>query len=157
MTQQHKPHLTIRTRNLLRLHEGCKPSAYQDSLGYWTIGVGHLIDARKGGTISEKVINQLLDDDIGDASRALAAALPWVDGLDDVRWYVLLDMTFNMGIEPFDHDGTKDWPMFVEQVRTGKYVAAANNMRSTLWASQVKGRAIRLAAMMESGEWPNGF
>ena len=25
-------------------HEGKKKSAYQDSLGYWTIGVGRLID-----------------------------------------------------------------------------------------------------------------
>ena len=35
---------------LLSLHEGRVEHAYQDSLGYWTIGVGHLIDKRARST-----------------------------------------------------------------------------------------------------------
>lgn len=35
--------------SLLTSDEGRVPHAYQDHLGYWTIGVGHLIDRRKGG------------------------------------------------------------------------------------------------------------
>lgn len=31
------------------------PHAYQDSLGYWTIGVGFLIDGRKGGRLPDAV------------------------------------------------------------------------------------------------------
>jgi len=64
-------------------------------------------------------------------------------------------MAFNLGPEPFDHDGIKDWPMFLKQVETGRYAEAAANMRSTLWAKQVGKRAERLASMMESGKWPS--
>lgn len=33
----------------LRRDEGEKLYAYQDTLGYWTIGIGRLIDRRRGG------------------------------------------------------------------------------------------------------------
>ena len=36
----------------LRREEGSRPHAYQDHLGFWTIGVGRLIDVRKGGGLS---------------------------------------------------------------------------------------------------------
>lgn len=141
-------------RSLLELHEGRVPYAYQDSLGFWTIGVGHLIDKRKGGALPPQIIEALLSYDIATHQNLLIGALPWVVNLDEVRYAVMVDMTFNLGVEPFDHDGFKDWPMFVEQVRTGQFAAAAVNMRSTLWAQQVKIRAVRLSKMMESGKWP---
>ncbi len=37
----------------LRRDEGEVLHAYQDSLGYWTIGIGVLIDKRKGGGITK--------------------------------------------------------------------------------------------------------
>ena len=143
-----------RIRDLLSLHEGRIPYAYQDSLGYWTIGVGHLIDKRKGGRLPEKIIDDLLDWDIRIHASELYKALPWLHQLDEVRQCVMIDMCFNLGIEPFDGDGFKDWPIFISQVKNGEYAKAAANMRSTLWAQQVKARAVRLANMMETGEWP---
>jgi lysozyme len=147
--------LTDKTRKLLVLHEGRSKTLYKDSLGYWTIGVGHLVDPAKGGSLPDPIIDALLDYDIQQAWDRLVADIPWITQLDPVRQHVLLDMTFNMGDEPFDHDGFKDWPIFVQQVRTGAYRSAAINMRSTLWAKQVKTRAMRLAYMMETGEWPS--
>lgn len=142
-------------RGLIELHEGRVPYAYQDSLGYWTIGVGHLIDRRKGGHLPPSVIDLLLDLDIAEHQAKLLNAQPWVADLDPVRQAVLFDMTFNLGVEPFDGDGYKDWPIFVGQVRTGKYDAAAANMLKTLWARQVGQRAIRLSQMMRTGMWPS--
>lgn len=142
-------------RELLSLHEGREPSAYPDSLGFLTIGVGHLIDKKKGGKLPEPIIDALLDYDIAEARRLLLSAWPFVAGLDAVRQTVLIDMTFNLGVEPFDHDGFKDWPNFVRQVEARQFALAAQNMRNTQpWASQVGARAERLAKMMESGEWP---
>lgn len=141
-------------RTLLSRHEGRIPYAYTDSLGYLTIGVGHLIDKRLGGKLPEHIIDALLDYDLDTAWAELTHAQPWVLQLDEVRQHVLLDMCFNLGIEPFDEDGFKDWPIFLRQVREGRYAEAANNMRSTLWAKQVKSRAVRLATMMETGQWP---
>ena len=45
---------------MLRRDEGRVRHAYQDHLGYWTIGVGRLIDQRKGGGLSEDEIDYLL-------------------------------------------------------------------------------------------------
>ena len=140
-----------RIRALLTLHEGCVPHAYQDSLGYWTIGIGHLIDKRKGGRLPDEIIVSLFEYDL----RQVCKTLPeWAWRLDEVRLAVLIDMSFNLGPEPFNENGFKDWPKFVAQVKDGRYAEAAANMRSTLWAKQVKVRADRLATMMESGKWP---
>ena len=37
---------------LLLQEEGFRRSAYTDHLGFWTIGIGKLIDAKKGGGIT---------------------------------------------------------------------------------------------------------
>ena len=146
--------MSERLKRLLTLHEGRVPHAYADSLGYLTIGIGHLIDKRKGGKLPDHIIDGLFHHDLKEHRDAMFRVNPWAAKLDEVRQAVLIDMTFNMGTEPFDDDGFKDWPIFEKQVQTGQYAAAAKNMRSTLWYSQVKSRAERLAHMMETGEWP---
>lgn len=133
--------------------EGRKPSAYPDSLGYLTIGVGHLIDARKGGGLPDSIIDALLDHDIRETTGELFADQPWIAQLDTVRQAVLINMAFNLGLEPFDHDGIKDWPNFLAQVQRGDYEQAATNMLSTTWAQQVGMRAQRLATQLRTGEW----
>jgi lysozyme len=136
-------------RNLLSLHEGRIPHAYQDSLGYWTIGVGHLIDKRKGGKLPEPIIDALLDHDIRTHSEPLYKALPWLTSLDEVRQIVLIDMSFNLGVV-----GLLKWKNTLAMIERGDYAAAARAMRGSLWAKQVKSRAVRLSRMMETGEWP---
>lgn len=137
-----------KARAMLSLHEGRVAHAYKDSLGYLTIGVGHLIDEAKGGRLPEHIIDALLDHDIREHWGRLAALCPWIDRLDEVRQYVLLDMTFNLG-------SLGGWPIFRQQVESGRYDAAADNMMATKWARQVKSRATRLSKMMRTGEWPS--
>lgn len=162
-------------KQLLILHEGYAHKRYKDSEGYWTIGVGHLIDERKGGKLPthiaislahqgldvykddpmpDDLIDMLLEYDITVHTTLLEQFQPWTKKLDVVRHAAMADMVFNLGPEPFDADGFKDWPNFIEQVKRGFYGAAATNMLSTLWAKQVKTRATRLADMMRSGNWP---
>jgi lysozyme len=145
----------VRTKLILEQDEGRVPYAYKDSLGYWTIGVGRLIDKAKGGRLNDSEIDLMLSNDIDECVEDLRKDLPWFDSLSDVRQAVLVSMRFNLGPEPFDHDGYKDWPIFVSQVKEGAYTEAAQNMRSTLWAKQVKGRSERLAKMMETDQWPS--
>lgn len=141
--------MTNRLRNLLSLHEGRVAHGYQDSLGYWTIGVGHLIDKRKGGRLPEFIIDALLDYDIETHQRELFAALPWVVDLDEVRQAVLTDMAFNLGI-----NGLLGFKNTLRAVEEKRWDDAAEGMLASKWAGQVKGRAVRLAAMMRSGAWP---
>jgi lysozyme len=151
--------MVMKGKELLRFHEGQRLKAYKDSLGYWTVGVGHLLpdplnNKWDGYRITQKQCDDLFDSDILEHNHLIDTQAAWANKLDPVRQYVVRDMTYNMGIEPFDGDGFKDWPMFVAQLKTGQWVNAAKNMRSTLWAKQVKGRAERLARMIETGQWP---
>jgi len=134
---------------LLSQHEGRVAHAYQDSLGYWTIGVGHLIDKRKGGRLPEEIIDALLDYDMRKHWLELLEALPWVERLDDVRQAVLLDMAFNLGVP-----GLLKFKNTLRYVERGDYKLASSGMLASLWARQVKSRANRLSRMMETGEWP---
>jgi lysozyme len=149
----------VKGKELLKFHEGERLTAYQDTRGFWTIGVGHLLDEPRnpkwrGYTISKEASDQLFNLDLAKHYGLVVKYAPWALEFDEVRFYVIVDMTFNLGIEPFDGDGFKDWPIFVRQLRTHDWSAAAANMRSTLWAQQVKGRARRLAQMIETGQWP---
>src|SRR5262249_36494587 len=69
--------------------------AYQYSRGIWTVGVGHNLEARP---LSDHAIDVIRDDDIRDVERELVTALPWVTNLDPVRYVVLLNMAFNLGV-----------------------------------------------------------
>ncbi len=130
----------------LRRDEGVMPSAYQDSLGWWTIGVGRLIDKRKGGKLSDDEINYLLNNDIERFSKLLDINIPWWRTLDDVRQRVLLNMAFNLGI-----NGLLGFKNTLAYVKSGDYTKAASNMLLSKWATQVKGRATRLSEMMRTG------
>jgi len=132
---------------LLR-EEGAKSCAYQDSLGYWTIGVGRLIDSRKGGGLSNDEIDLLLDNDIKRNYEAVLKALPWVDKLSDVRQAVLIEMAFQMGLK-----GLLQFKLMLGSVEDGQYVEAAAEMVKSRWAMQTPARAYRLASQMETGEW----
>lgn len=140
---------TDRIRILVALHEGRVAHAYQDSLGYWTIGIGHLIDRRKGGRLPDHIIDALFDHDLREHTEPLYRALPWIVRLDDVRRAVLIDMAFNLGVA-----GLLTFKVTLACVRDGDYEQAARNMLRSKWASQVKTRATRLARMMQTGEWP---
>jgi len=134
---------------LLSLHEGRVPYAYQDSLGYWTIGVGHLIDRAKGGRLPEDIIDLLLDHDIEEHSAALYRALPWVMELDEVRRSVLIDMAFNLGVA-----GLLKFKRTLKAVQDRDYTPASVYMLQSLWARQVGFRSKRLSLMMRTGQWP---
>src|SRR5688572_27035936 len=116
-------------RSLLELHEGRVPHAYQDSLGFWTIGVGHLIDRRKGGRLPDRMIDALLDHDIASHSSELYRALPWAADLDPVRQAVLVDMTFNLGI-----NGLLGFKNTLAAVESKQWDKAAAGMLASRWA-----------------------
>lgn len=135
------------TRNLLLRDEGYRRTAYTDSLGYLTIGIGRCIDARKGGGISPKEAFFLLEQDVDTKSAELDARLPWWRTLDPVRQAVLVSMAFQLGTA-----GLLGFVNTLEKVRTGDYASAAMGMLGSRWAQQVPLRAHRLAEAMRTGD-----
>ena len=133
----------------LKGDEGVKPQAYTDHLGFWTIGVGRLIDARKPGSgLRPAEITFLLNNDIDDRIDQLSRRLPWFETLDSARQGVLLNMSFQMGVEGLL--GFKNTLKLVEQ---GNYESAAENMLKSLWAKQTPARAKRMSDQMKTGQW----
>jgi lysozyme len=133
----------------LKGDEGVKPQAYTDHLGFWTIGVGRLIDARKPGSgLRPAEITFLLNNDIDDRIDQLSRRLPWFETLDSARQGALLNMSFQMGV-----DGLLGFKNTLKLVEQGNYESAAENMLKSLWAKQTPARAKRMSDQMKTGQW----
>lgn len=132
----------------LRRDEGEVLSAYQDHLGFWTIGIGRLIDKRKGGKITPEESAYLLSNDIKRIKDEVDNALPWVKGLTEARSGALYNMAFQMGTT-----GLLGFKNTLAMVQVGDYVGAARGMLNSLWAKQTPERAKRIARQMEVSEW----
>ncbi len=132
----------------LRRDEGEVLHAYEDHLGFLTIGIGRLIDKRKGGGISQEEAAYLLNNDIDTRTAELERRIPWFKGLDDARKGVLLNMAFQLGV-----DGLLAFKNTLKEVQDGNYSKASEMMLLSKWATQTPERAKRLAKQMETGEW----
>lgn len=135
-------------REQLIRDEGVVRHAYTDSLGFTTIGVGRLIDARRGGGLRDSEIDYLLDNDIKEKTAQVLAALPWASKLNEPRFAVLVNMAFQMGI-----GGLFKFKRMLGSVEDGQYGEAAAEMLDSTWAKQTPERANRLATQMKTGEW----
>lgn len=140
--------LTENLTKQLRRDEGEVLHAYQDSLGYWTIGVGRLIDGKKGGGITTDESALLLSNDITKRMAMVRNAIPWIGQLDEARQGVLLNMAFQMGI-----GGLMGFTNTLAKIKAGSYIAAADGMLQSRWAGQTPERAKRLAMQIRTGEW----
>lgn len=137
------PHITSH----LVKEEGFRPYVYQDHLGYWTIGIGRLVDRRKGGGITYDEAEYLLGNDIRARETALESRLPWYKDLDSTRQAILLSMAFQMGV-----DGLLGFHNTLKMVREGRHEDAARGMLNSKWATQTPERAERLSNAMRTGE-----
>lgn len=143
----------------LKKHEGSVAkdgihSAYEDSLGFLTIGYGRLIDGRHGGGLTEEEANFLLMKDISRMMDTAKKSYNWFDGLNEPRKAVIINMLFNLGQPRFDK-----FKMFQDAVRQGFYETAAaemlrgSNGGKSLWYEQVGYRAEELSQQMLTGKW----
>ena len=144
----------------LKRHEGCKRDAcgmhvaYRCTAGALTIGYGHNLDANPvpgiGPTsrLTEEQAERLLVADISTAMGQVERCQPWSAGIEDVRFFVLVNMAFNLGIA-----GLLAFRGTLDAVKCGDYTNAAARMLKSKWAKHVGSRATELAKQMETGEW----
>lgn len=140
----------------LKRDEGLRLEAYPDPLSGgdpWTIGYGHTgPEVRQGVVWTEAQCEAALISDIQKHSAELARHLPWVERLDPARRRVLANMAFNLGVgKPGGTKGLLGFKNTLGMIERGEYAAAADAMGKSLWAKQVKGRAVRLAKTMRAG------
>lgn len=136
------PNLRSILADRLEDNEGRVRHAYQDSEGFWTIGVGHLIDARRGGGLPDFIIDLILQYDIDVVCADLDRNLPGWRSLPFGPRLALAEMCFQLG-----------WPRLSGFKKMLAAVAAHDFQTAHLealdseWADQTPGRAREVAAL----------
>ena len=133
-----------RVKKQLERDEKRSPILYYDTLNVPTIGIGR--NLRRG--LAEDEIDYLFKNDYNLHLEDLLKAFPWAEKLDEARLGALLNMAFNLGIPKLS--GFKN---MLAALKAGEFKAAAAHALNSSWASQVHGRAVRIAKQFEIGEW----
>jgi lysozyme len=129
----------------VKMHEGLRLRAYQDTLGVWTVGYGRNLQELE---ISPAIAEQWLKEDLWDAQRD-ARSIPEWEHLDTVaRRNVIIEMVFNIG-KPRLLLFKRMW----EAIRLQDWQLAAHEMLDSKWADQVGQRARTLAHIMGKGTY----
>jgi len=126
-------------------HEGKRLTVYHDSLGFPTVGIGHLIRSTDilevGDSVSEDHLERLFEHDYEVHLKECKGIYPDFDCLPVEVREALLNMTFNMGapkMRSFTNFNAliekQDWGMVADYLR--------NNFKK--WYAQVKGRAVEI-------------
>lgn len=142
-----RPKITNITEQL-REDEGERLSAYQDTEGYWTIGIGVLIDSRKGGGITKEESTLLFNNRLNKKVDELAERFPYIVSLDGPRAGVLVNMSYQLGVE-----GVLAFKKMLAAIRRNDWEEAARQMKDSKWYRQTTNRAERLIKQMQTGEW----
>lgn len=141
-----------KNREALKQHlehdEGRRKKAYKDSKGYWTIAIGHLLDAEQsdrelaalgledeldnweGFEITDAQIDELLDIDIDDTLTMLKLSFEEseLEKLDPDRYISLFSMAYQLG-------SVIKFPAMVSAVKREDWDRAADEM---LWSCGLK-------------------
>lgn len=124
--------------------EGFRATAYQDSVGVWTVGFGtNLQELSIDRPTAERWLNEALR-----RCETEAARFPWYATLNPPRQRVILEMLYNLGLTRF-----VGFLKMLAAIERKDYAQAAEQMMSSKWASQVGVRATKLAAIMR-GPYP---
>ena len=135
----------------VRDHEGYVEGVYQDSLGYYTAGVGHLLrddDPPKDDPCwnDPDFLDELYEKDLSshlEEAKDFVGRDVW-DDLPEKAQLVVADMAFNLG-------GTKlaKWKNFRKSLREHNWEMSIYSMVNSLWYKQVGRRSKYLVTLME--------
>lgn len=131
----------------LEVDEGRVAHAYKDSLGFLTIGVGRLIDQRRGGRLRDDEIDFLLENDITEKEADLDRELPWWREHDTVTQRVLLNLCFQLGI-----GGLLKFHNTLRALKERRYADAAAGLRASRLYQQTPKRTERRTKLLEEQE-----
>ena len=127
----------------IKRHEGLRLRPYRDSLGNASIGYGHFLRI----PISHNAAVTILRDDVMRAYLDFSQLSDAITiGLTEKRQEVLVEMIFNLGF-----NGVRNFKRMMGALTSRDYNRAADEMLDSLWAKQVKSRAIELADIMREG------
>ncbi len=130
----------------LKHDEGLRLKKYQDSLGFWSIGYGHLMLKNEYDEITREKAEKLLAEDIETAEDGMAHIFPLWPSFSERRRDALTNMTFQLGV-----GGLLHFRQAIAHARSGQWKEAADDFRDSLWARQTPARAACICAIIENG------
>ncbi len=136
---------------MIKKHEGVRTRPYKDSLGLWTVGVGHLIGDGKSlppewnREFTMEEIDALFAKDY-EHHKKQAEKSPGYDKANEKGRGALIDLAFNMGGAWY-----KKFKNASAALAAGDFKTAAEELTDSQWYQQVKGRAQTIVAMIRDG------
>ena len=132
----------------IKEHEGFVPKIYKDSLGFATIGYGHLVldtdHFIEGQSYPKEHLEKVFDGDFDTAcsnANQLIKDLP----LHHQAKCVIIEMVFQLGI-----GGVSKFKNMWKALGEGDYQTASEEMLDSRWAKQTPKRATDLSNVMKS-------
>jgi lysozyme len=122
--------------------EGFRAMPYRDTVGVETIGYGCALSIGWPEPLAAAVCKLQLELAETECASKIAG---WAD-LNVMRQSVLIEMAFNLG-----YFKLSQFHGLMAAIKVQDWKAAADAMLDSRWAMQVKGRAVRLARLMETG------
>ena len=138
----------------IKSHEGEVLEVYEDSLGYLTLGVGHLIQksdpeyGQPAGTpVSQEVVDMYYADDfdkhVEETIHVCENNNIVFDALPENIQHVLVNMCFNLGANRLGK-----FRNMLYAVSTSDWKEMANQMEDSRWFGQVGRRSVELQQMV---------
>ena len=141
------------TKAMIADHEGTRYEPYKDSVGLWTIGVGHLIGDGKtlppeyNRKFSHEEVMALYDKDYEKHKKQAQSNVPGFGKFDSLGQAALIDLTFNMG---------PGWPKKFKntsaKLGAGDTEGAAEGLTNSKWYGQVGRRAPKITGMIRDSK-----
>lgn len=136
------------TEQLIGEEEGRERCAYSDSRGFWTIGIGCLVDKRfPGAGLCDAAIDAQFQHDSQTAVHT-ASRIPNFPQLNQIQQAALVSICFQLG------DQVIGWKNFMAAMSSGDFPGAANALMDSNWAkTETPKRALRETQMLATGQW----
>lgn len=135
--------------------EGRVNHPYKDTVGKWTIGIGHLlgdaIPPQFANGITDATCDALFSADLHHVWDLLDVYVPWwssLDGNSGPRSNVLVNMGFNLGVK-----GLASFHGFLNLMRDKNWEGAAADLATTAVFKQLPVRYGRLQQQIRTGNW----
>jgi len=130
----------------IKEHEGFRDTMYSDSLGFATIGYGHLVLPTdhfvEGQPYPKEQLEDLFELDFNQALQSADDLLQEIESNNIIRG-VICEMCFQLG-KPRVMKFKKMW----QALRDSDYEEAANQMIDSAWHKQTTSRCESLASVM---------
>ena len=136
-------------KDRIKKHEGYRDIIYTDSLGYKTIGYGHLVIEDgfiPGVQYSKKELEEVFEKDFAIAVQGANKLVGDFD-IDDDAFGVVVEMCFQLGFPR-----VLKFKFFLAALQKQDYEKAAEEMLLSKWHEQTPARCQELSNIMRSCE-----